>query len=261
VRLYTALSVAGSDPGGGAGIQADLKTFRDRGVYGMAAITALTVQNTRGVQQVEAVEGRLVAAQVSAVLDDLPVGAIKIGMVPGEDVIHALCQVLECRPAGIPLVIDPVMLAKDGTALLPPSALRLYVERLLPLATLVTPNLPERAALDALGWRPTGAVLTKGGHASGDRVVDELSVDGQLHRFRHRRIRSVHTHGTGCTLSAAIAAELSRGVPLPEAVRRSIRYVSRLIREAQPGLGGGQGPLWHGLRARPGPPTTGNADD
>lgn len=250
VRLYTALSVAGSDPGGGAGIQADLKTFHHRGVYGMAAITALTVQNTHGVREIDAVSGRVVAAQVAAVFDDLPVHAVKVGMVLSEEVIHELCHVLARRPGGVPLVVDPVMLAKDGTPLLDPAALRLYIDRLLPLATLVTPNLPERAALAAMGWRPSGAVLTKGGHAEGAWVVDELHAGGEVHQWRHRRTASTHTHGTGCTLSAAITAELARGVPLAEAVGRSIRYVSRLIREAKAGLGGGKGPLWHGLRAR-----------
>lgn len=250
MRIHTALTVAGSDPGGGAGIQADLKTFHHRGVYGMAAITALTAQNTRGVQHIEPVSGAMVTAQLDAIFDDLRVDAVKIGMVLDEVVIHALCRSWESRRLNIPLVVDPVMVAKDGTPLLQPSALRAYIDHLLPLATLVTPNLPERAVLDAAGWRPTGAVLTKGGHANTAWLTDVLEVGGEVHRWRHRRTDTIHTHGTGCTLSAAITAELARGVPLLHAVGRSIRYVSRLIREARPGLGGGQGPLFHGLRSR-----------
>jgi hydroxymethylpyrimidine/phosphomethylpyrimidine kinase len=250
VRIHTALTLAGSDPGGGAGIQADLKVFHHRGVYGMAAITALTVQNTRGVRHVEPVPAAVVAGQLAALFDDLPVDAMKIGMIHRSELIHSVCHVLEGLRARPPLVLDPVLFAKDGTPLLEPDAMRAFVDRLLPLATLVTPNLPERAALEAAGWRPEGAVLTKGGHADGDTLVDRLTGVGAERRWRHKRVVSRHTHGTGCTLSAAITAELALGVPLFDAVGRSVRYVSRLIRAATPGLGAGQGPLWHGTRPR-----------
>jgi hydroxymethylpyrimidine/phosphomethylpyrimidine kinase len=250
VRIPTALSVAGSDPSGGAGVQADLKTFHDRRVYGMAVITALTVQNTVELRHIESVSGGLVSAQLAAIFDDIWVDALKIGMVHNEEVIHSMCCFLEERRLSVPIVVDPVMAAKDGSGLLEASAMRLFVERLLPLATLVTPNLPERALLDAAGWRPACPVLTKGGHGGGEWVEDVLEGAEGTVRWRHRRTPSRHTHGTGCTLSAAITAELAKGTPLAAAVARSIRYVSRLIREARAGLGRGNGPLWHGVPAR-----------
>ena len=230
----TALSIAGSDPGGGAGIQADLKTFRDLDVYGMAVITALTVQNTRGVRSVHPMDPAIVRAQIEAVFDDLPVDVVKIGMVG-----DAAAAIAAAIPAGVRIVLDPVMVAKDGTALL-----RGSLAPLLARAMLVTPNLSEAEVLGPLDV-PT---LIKGGHGTGDEVVDRLGA----REWRHPRL-PVHAHGTGCTLSSAIAAYLARGFPLEEACERAIAYVSGLLAvslEIGGGLGGGHPPLLHGLRHR-----------
>ncbi len=245
MRVRTALTVAGSDSGGGAGVQADLKTFLDRGVYGMSVLTALTAQNTRGVHAVLPVEPAFVRAQLRAVFDDLPVDAMKTGMLGDAGVIDAVCDVLEALPVRPPLVVDPVMVAKGGAALLDPRALDALRRRLLPLAQVVTPNLPEAAALGELD----GAVLLKGGHGEGRWVIDRLLHDRvEVARWRHRRVDSPNTHGTGCTLAAAVAAELAHGRPLAEACGRAVAYVARRVRGARESLGGGHGPLLHGLR-------------
>jgi len=249
----TALSIAGSDPSGGAGVQADLKTFADHRVYGMAALTALTAQNTVGVTGVHAVPPAFVRSQLDAVFADIPPAAIKIGMLGDAATIHAVAAALADQ--GAPVVLDPVMVATSGAALLQPRAEEALIEALVPLATVITPNRPEAARLgllaDPQGWaRAHGvAVLLKGGHDDGDIVVDTLfEPGGAAHRVRHARIATRHTHGTGCTLSSALAARLARGEPLHEAMVGAVRYVHALLeRSADAGLGAGSGPLLHGF--------------
>jgi len=250
-----ALTIAGSDSSGGAGIAADLRTFAAFGVHGAAALTAVTAQNTTGVRAVEAVSPALVRAQIAAVLEDLEPGALKTGMLHSAPVVEAVGQAL----AGVtaPLVIDPVMVATSGARLLEPDAVE-ALQALMARARLVTPNLAEAAIL---AGRPVAsledlqeaarriarlgprAVLVKGGHASGD-PVDVLLEGGAFHVLRGTRVPGRNTHGTGCTLSAAITALLARGVPLLDAARRAKEYVERSIARA-PGLGRGAGPLGH----------------
>ncbi len=251
-----ALSIAGSDPSGGAGIQADLKTFHQHGVYGCTAITLLTVQNTRGVQRVELVSPELVGEQIEAVLSDLQPGAIKTGALGSPPIIERVAQAL--RGTSIPLVIDPVGFSKSRHALIDPSARDVLLTKLLPRATLITPNLDEAAWLTghevnddasmraaALWLRDAGAnaVLIKGGHSVGP-AVDLLWADGALHELHAERIDTRHTHGTGCSLSAAITARLARGEALLPAVTASKRWITDAIGSA-PGLGEGHGPVNH----------------
>jgi hydroxymethylpyrimidine/phosphomethylpyrimidine kinase len=239
-RVPVALSIAGSDPSGGAGIQADLKTFSALGVYGAAAVTALTAQNSRGVTAVVELDPGFVSAELLAVLGDLRVDAVKIGMLGGAATIEAVAAVLS-RFATIPVVLDPVMVAKSGAALLKPAALLSLRRLLVPRAALLTPNLPEAAALleeseDAVQRDPRraaerllalgpGAVLLKGGHAGGERS-DDLFFDGrEWLTLPARRLDTPNTHGTGCTLSAAVAAGLSHGQPLAYAVAAAKEYL------------------------------------
>jgi len=255
------LTIAGSDSGGGAGIQADLKTFAAHGAYGMSAITALTAQNTREVRAVHAAPPDFVAAQIDAVFEDIGVDAVKIGMLADADLVRAVAGRLRSHlreAGGIPVVLDPVMIAKSGAALLADEAVEALVEELIPLATLVTPNLPElarltglpvrseeerRRAAEALAGRGP-AVLAKGGHAEGEEVVDLLFAGGMWHRFVHPRIETAATHGTGCTLSSAIAARLGRGDDLPHAVEGAIAWLQGAMAAAYP-LGSGHGPVDH----------------
>jgi hydroxymethylpyrimidine/phosphomethylpyrimidine kinase len=251
------LTIAGSDSGGGAGIQADLKTFAAHGAYGMSAITALTAQNTREVRSVLAVPPEMVAAQIDAVFDDLGVDAVKIGMLANAGIVRAVAARLAAH-AGPPVVLDPVMVAKGGEPLLADEAVDALLTELLPLATLVTPNLPE---LERLTGRPAAgeeerrqaaaalaargpAVLAKGGHAAGEEVVDLLLAAGRLHRYANPRLATRATHGTGCTLSAAIAARLAAGDELPAAVAGAIAYLRGAMAAAR-ALGGGHGPVDH----------------
>jgi hydroxymethylpyrimidine/phosphomethylpyrimidine kinase len=247
-RPATALTIAGSDSGGGAGVQADLKTFLARGVYGMSALVALTAQNTRGVHAVALVEPDILRAQIAAVFDDLPVDAVKIGMLGDAARVHAVADALEAAFARFgprPVVLDPVMVAKGGAPLLQPDAVAALRERLVPLATIVTPNAPEAAVLGPL----PGAVLRKGGHDEGDTVVDRLLVDErEVARWTHPRVATANTHGTGCTLSSALTAALARGRSLPEACGEAVAWTAELVRRAAAGsVGGGHGPLLHGL--------------
>lgn len=243
-RKPIALTIAGSDSGGGAGVQADLKTFQAFGVFGTSAITIVTAQNTLGVQRVFSLPPDVVAAQIRSVLADLPPAAIKIGALGGADIIQAVAG--ELRGVNVPIILDPVMVAKGGSPLLAGEAVKALVSDLLPLATLTTPNLPEARALGAaLDGR---SVLLKGGHAAGVVVTDMLRWQGEEHCFSAPRQRTRHTHGTGCTLSSAIAAGLALGSPMPQAVAQAHAYVARAI-AAAPGLGGGHGPLEHGVRA------------
>ena len=251
------LIVAGSDSGGGAGLQADLKTVLALGGYGMTAVTALTAQNTLGVHEVLPVPAAFVRRQMRVVLDDLGADAIKTGMLKDADIIAAVADEL---PAGVPVVVDPVMVAKGGAALLDPAAIDALRRLLLPRTTLLTPNLPEaeallgiaiddldgmkRAAEALLAFGPA-AILLKGGHLPGETVHDVLVDRAGLRVFSAPRIPSRHTHGTGCTLASALATGLGSGRPLVEAVARARDYVRDAIRAA-PGFGRGHGPLGHG---------------
>lgn len=252
------LVVAGSDSGGGAGIQADIKTITMLGGFATTAITALTAQNTLGVEEVLAIEPRFVALQMKAVLSDIGADAIKTGMLGSARVIEAVADVCEGLAFGVPLIVDPVMVAKGGARLLDRGAHDALVLRLLPLASLVTPNVPEaeiltgmtissardlERAADALLALGPSAVLMKGRHLEGDTVVDLLrTADGAEHRFEGPRIVSRSTHGTGCTLASGIAAGVAEGLTLQGAVARARDFVVKGIQHA-PGLGRGHGPL------------------
>lgn len=252
-----ALSIAGSDSGGGAGIQADLKTFSACGVFGMTAITAVTVQNTLGVSSFETLSPSLVREQIEAVASDIGVDAAKTGMLASAEIVAAVADGVEAA-AITNLVVDPVFVSKHGHPLLAPDAVEGLRSRLLPLATLVTPNIPEAEGLTGLQVRTADdmrraaaaiaelgprAVLVKGGHATGtDEAADLLVVDGGETWLRAPRVDTPHTHGTGCTLSAAIAANLARGAPLEDAVRAGKDFVTEAIRHALP-VGEGIGPV------------------
>ncbi|MVN86438.1 bifunctional hydroxymethylpyrimidine kinase/phosphomethylpyrimidine kinase [Deinococcus sp. HMF7620] len=242
MTVPVALTIAGSDSGGGAGIQADLKTFEAYGVYGTSVLTLITAQNTCGVRGAWPLPPEQVVAQLEAVLDDFPVAAVKTGALGSAATVSAVAGVL--RERDLPLIVDPVMLAKGGDPLLAPGALEALLRDLLPLATLVTPNAPEWTALREAGASETLPLLLKGGHAPGETVVDTLHVDGQHLTFRTRRRHTRHTHGTGCTLSAAITAGLALGLPLPDAAAQAHAYLQAALRDA-PGLGAGHGPLGH----------------
>ncbi|MFQ6183861.1 bifunctional hydroxymethylpyrimidine kinase/phosphomethylpyrimidine kinase [Sinorhizobium meliloti] len=255
-----ALTIAGSDSGGGAGIQADLKTFSALGVYGASVITAITAQNTRGVTGVEDVSAEIVSAQMDAVFSDLDVKAVKIGMVSRRETIAAIADGL--RRSGKGAVVDPVMVATSGDALLRPDAVTALIEELLPLALVATPNLAEAAlitgraiaedeaemARQAEAIMRTGAyaVLVKGGHLKGQEATD-LFFDGDtLVRLPAARIETRNDHGTGCTLSAAIAAGLAKGLPLFEAVSAAKTYLHAAISAADRlEIGQGRGPVHH----------------
>jgi hydroxymethylpyrimidine/phosphomethylpyrimidine kinase len=256
-----ALSVAGSDSAGGAGIQADLKTFAARGVHGATAITALTAQNTLGVEGVHVVPSGFVLAQMKAVAADLKVGAIKIGMLATTPVIEAVAEGLKSFP-GVPVVLDPVMVAATGAVLLDKEATASLKRVLMPRAVVITPNLPEvaqllgtkeasnesemRAQAEELKRLGAQAVLIKGGHAKGPMAVDLLlDQEGEM-RLEAPRIQTRHDHGTGCTLSSAIAAELAKGATLREAVASAKTYVSAAIARADElHVGKGRGPVHH----------------
>lgn len=248
------LIVAGSDSGGGAGIQADLKTVMALGGHGMTAITAITAQNTLGVTRAMPVPADMVLAQIDAVLSDIGVDAVKIGMIGSADVANAVADRL-AQLDGVPVVFDPVMVATSGAVLADPATIAAFA-RLMTLATVVTPNLPEMAALagtadvDAaariLVARHGGAVLAKGGHGEGAVLTDRLFTADDVTEWRAPRIETRHTHGTGCTLASAIATGLGRGLTLVEAVTEARAFV-RAVLLAAPGLGGGHGPMGHGL--------------
>ncbi len=253
------LIVAGSDSGGGAGLQADLKTVLALGGYGMTAVTALTAQNTLGVHEVLPVPAAFVRRQMRVVLDDLGADAIKTGMLKDAGIIAAVADEL---PDATPLVVDPVMIAKGGAALLAQDAVGALKTLLIPLATLLTPNLPEAeallgrpipdvAAMQAAGAELRGlgaqAVLVKGGHLPGDRLYDVLVGPERVEIFEGTRIATRDTHGTGCTLASAIATGLGQGLSLSESVARARLYLREAIRTA-PGFGQGHGPVNHGHR-------------
>jgi hydroxymethylpyrimidine/phosphomethylpyrimidine kinase len=258
--IPTVLSVAGSDPSGGAGIQADLKTFSALGAYGAAALTALTAQNTRGVTGVLPVPGDFVEQQLTALFEDLDVRAVKTGMLGSPDVVDAVVETVK-RYRIRKLVVDPVMVATSGDRLVSDETVAAIREQLLPLATVITPNLPETAAL--LGWdhvRPeqmaeagallrglgASAVVVKGGHHEGPEAIDVLVDAEGAHELRGERIPTKNTHGTGCTFAAAIAVGLATGRPLIDAVADAKAYLTEALRAADSlHVGGGFGPVHH----------------
>ena len=257
--MQIALTIAGSDSGGGAGIQADLKTFVRFGVYGTSVITAITAQNTVGVRSWSAVQAPLVREQLDAVAEDLRPQAIKSGMLGDAAIVETVAAGIRAHALG-PYVLDPVMVATSGDVLIEPAAVAAIRSALVPLATLVTPNLDEAALLYGrrvsnvdemetaarwfVGTLGAQAALVKGGHLAGATLVDVLYDGREMRRYSHPRIDTRHTHGTGCTLSAAITALLATGLGLPEAVSVALDWVHRAIHSA-PGLGAGNGPLNH----------------
>jgi hydroxymethylpyrimidine/phosphomethylpyrimidine kinase len=253
------LIVAGSDSGGGAGIQADIKTVTMFGGYAATAITALTAQNTQGVADIYEVPARFVRLQMETMLDDIGADAIKTGMLNTADIIDAVTEVIQQKALAVPVVVDPVMVAKGGQRLLQPAAEEALVKRLLPLASIVTPNIPEAEALTGMEiTRLThmkaaaarilemgpAAVLLKGGHLDGNRLHDVLLGHHIYEVFDSERIPTNNTHGTGCTMASAIAAGLAQGRRLVDAVVGAREYVHRAIEEA-PGFGSGHGPINH----------------
>lgn len=261
------LIVAGSDSGGGAGIQADIKAVTALRGFAMTAISALTAQNTLGVQGIHPVPEPFIRQQIELVAADLGADCIKTGMLHSSDVIETVADALRETLSGVPIVVDPVMVAKGGARLLEESAVTAMTERLIPMATLITPNLPEaevllgraipgepameQAAADLLALGPA-AVLLKGGHLEGDHLVDILAMsDGRIERFGGPRLATRNTHGTGCTIASATAAGIAQGLPLDAAFARARDYVVEAIRRA-PGFGKGHGPLDHGHTVRDG---------
>ena len=264
INLGRVLIIAGSDSGGGAGVQADIKTVTALGGYAATAITAVTVQNTLGVTGVHPIPLDIIEAQARAVLDDIGADVIKTGMLGDAATVALVARLLE--ESAIPAVIDPVMVAKGGASLLAAEAVAMVRDRLVPRATLLTPNAPEAEALTGLTVATTDdlrrageallamgakAVLMKGGHVDGDRVVDVLMTPHGETAFEGERIDSRHTHGTGCTLASACATGIAQGLPLADAVARAWDYVHEAMLHA-PGFGAGHGPLDHGwpLRGR-----------
>ena len=254
-----ALTIAGSDPSGGAGIQADLKTFAAFGVYGASALTAITVQSTRGVESVTPLEADLVAAQIEEIAGDLAIDATKIGMLATAAIVEAVAATI--KELELPLVVvDPVLVSTSGTRLLDDDGVRALCKELMPLARVVTPNVPEAEALaglrvdslaagrDAarrLHKMGAAAVIVTGGHGEWEQDVVDLLFDGhQFHELRAPRIRGRETHGTGCTFASAVAAGLALGQALPEAASRAQQYVAGAMAHA-PGIGHGRGPLNH----------------
>jgi hydroxymethylpyrimidine/phosphomethylpyrimidine kinase len=253
------LIIAGSDSGGGAGIQADIKAVSALGAYAMTAITALTAQNTLGVHGVFPIPTDFIHQQIAVVLDDLGADCIKTGMLHDVAVIETVVAALESHAPGVPLVVDPVMVAKGGASLLVDEAVETLRTKLVPRATVLTPNVPEAEALtgrtiagdrdmDAAGEALLAlgpqAVLLKGGHMEGDKIRDRLVTATGIRNFENPRIETQHTHGTGCTLASSIAAGLAQGLALEEAVARAESYLHQAIRTA-PGFGGGHGPVNH----------------
>jgi hydroxymethylpyrimidine/phosphomethylpyrimidine kinase len=260
-RIANVLTIAGSDSGGGAGIQADLKTMSALGVYGLSVITALTAQNTRSVTAIHDAPPEIIRAQLDAVFDDIRIDAVKIGMLSRAEVIHMVAERLRHYGAEI-IVLDPVMVAKSGDALLQPEAVSALIEHMLPLATVITPNLPEagvllgraapadieemrQAATDLRALGPK-AVLLKGGHLLEGEAIDIFEDEGGQQALHGERIVTGNTHGTGCTLSAAIAAYLGQGLALQDAARLAKRYIANAIAAADSlDVGSGHGPVHH----------------
>ncbi|HEX7069663.1 MAG TPA: bifunctional hydroxymethylpyrimidine kinase/phosphomethylpyrimidine kinase [Rhodothermales bacterium] len=258
-RLPVALTIAGSDSGGGAGIQADIKSMQANGVFAASVITAITAQNTRAVTAAYELPIDLIEAQIDAVFDDIKVDAVKTGMLSSTAIIEAVSGRLASRSTA-PLVVDPVMISKSGYALLREDAIEALKSRLLPLATLITPNVHEAEHLSGLTIRNEAdarsaarrlhemgpqAVLVKGGHLEGtSESVDVLFDGADFQTFTAPRIHTRHTHGTGCTYASAIAAHIARGLPLPDAIAAAKEYVTEAIRNGLE-IGGGHGPVDH----------------
>ena len=261
-RPRTILVIAGSDSSGGAGIQADIKTASAFGVYAMTAVTAVTVQDTRGVRAIHPVSPAIVREQILACLNDIGADAIKIGMLGSAATVKAVADALKTKARNMPIVLDPVMASTSGKSFLDARAIAALKTQLLPLAALVTPNIPEakllagmrgsgrqdaEAAARALIAQGAKAALIKGGHATRETVDDVLVWKGGVEVYAFPRIKSRHTHGTGCTFSTAIACGLAEGLSLPLAVGRAREFVQKAI-ETAPGLGRGRGPLNHFVR-------------
>ncbi len=260
-NIARVLIIAGSDSSGGAGIQADIKTTMALGGYAGTAITALTAQNTLGVAAIEPASPYFVRQQMELFFEDIGADVVKTGMLFSAEIIHTVAGVLERHAGMIPVVVDPVMTAKGGARLLEDAATEALLHELMPLAYLVTPNVPEaelitgrsittleemKHAASLICERGPRAVLLKGGHLDGDTVYDILVTGDDYQVYESPRIHSAHTHGTGCTLASAIATLLGQGERLQEAVSIARNYVARAI-AAAPGLGQGHGPLWHGV--------------
>jgi hydroxymethylpyrimidine/phosphomethylpyrimidine kinase len=258
MTVPVALTIAGSDSGGGAGIQADLKTFAAFGVYGLTVITAVTAQNTVGLRAVQEIDPAVIASQLDAVAEDFSIGALKTGMLASAAIIEAVVDGIT-RHELQPLVVDPVMVAKSGDRLLRPDAVDALRRKLLPVARVATPNIPEAEVLSGRSIRTledrvtaarrimefgAHAVVIKGGHTEDDPVVDVLVDPEGVHQYQARRIATGSTHGTGCTFSAAIAASLAQGVDLAGAVGQAREYLTRALAGA-PGIGHGHGPMNH----------------
>jgi hydroxymethylpyrimidine/phosphomethylpyrimidine kinase len=256
--MKTVLTIAGSDPSGGAGIQADLKTFAAHGVYGLSVITALTAQSTQAVEGVLEAPTEFVVKQIDAVVTDIRPDAIKTGMLGNAEIVEAVAaKIVEHQLPNV--VVDPVMVAKSGAQLLSDDGVSAVRAKLLPVADLLTPNVPEaaallgtpldseeyvrRAAVDIQAMGPR-AVLVKGGHFPGDKVVDVLFDGEHFYEYAGARVQTQNTHGTGCTYSSAIAAHLALGEKLPDAVRHAREYLQTALQRAQP-LGHGHGPVHH----------------
>lgn len=259
------LIVAGSDSGGGAGIQADIKTVTALGGFATTAVTAITVQDTLGVHGIHEIPLDIIQAQMRVVLDDIGTDAIKTGMLHSVEIIEAVAEEISERAPTAVLIVDPVMVAKGGAALLQANAMDAYKRALMPLAGLITPNIPEaealtgrviatldqqKAAADALLGLGCDAVLLKGGHMPGETIFDVLATQDMIEVMSGPRIDTRHTHGTGCTLASAIAALMAQGAPLRDAVEIARDYVKEAIRTA-PGFGKGHGPLYHAHTLRP----------
>jgi hydroxymethylpyrimidine/phosphomethylpyrimidine kinase len=257
------LIIAGSDSGGGAGIQADLKTVMALGGYGMTAITAVTVQDTQEVYAVHPMPPQIVAQQMTVTLDDIGADCLKTGMLHDAPLIEAVTTVIKAKAAKLPLVVDPVMLAKGGHPLLEEAALMALKQKLLPLATVITPNIPEAEMLlgkkistvdqmieaaKELSKFGSKAVLVKGGHMPGTMITDILWDGSTITEWKHPRINTENTHGTGCTLASAIATGLAQGMAQKDAISRAREYVIGAIKATIP-LGHGHGPLNHGWKA------------
>lgn len=254
------LAIAGSDSSGGAGVQADIKTITMLGGYAMTAITTVTAQNSVGVQAIAPMSGDVVAKQLKSCLQDIGIDAVKIGMLHDQEIISATADGLAALPKDTPIILDPVMISTSGAALIAPEAIAALREELFPSATLLTPNLPELGhlvgrtlstsddmieAAQELSDASGAAVLAKGGHTADQRIIDILvQPERQPGFFEHARIETSHTHGTGCTLSSAIATLMAHGQSMENAVRLGRNFVLRAI-EAAPGFGAGNGPLGH----------------
>lgn len=253
--VKVAMTIAGSDPSGGAGLQADLKTFHQHGVYGTSVVTLLTVQNTQKVDAVQALSPEFVVSQLDAVLEDIPPAAAKTGALGNADLIEAIAD--RAERFSFPLVIDPVMISKHGAPLIDDSAVDVLRQRLLPHAFLVTPNVPEAARLCGMDVTDEASmenaavciaqlgpqnVLVKGGHLDDDVVVDVLWSAGEKHVLTSKRVATKHTHGTGCVFSAALTARLARGDDVVAAAKAAHRFITAAI-QSNPGLGRGYGPV------------------